>query len=146
MKHGIKPFIRIGGAYTHNLFARVQTDGSYRQRLPRARIAMILFTHTDEFNASDMRPIHADSSTEAEWASVAAGLAFALEHGEESIAIENDNLGVIQSLASPHKHVRHEYARYYRNEIQTMAQHTAWTGVRWIPRRMNRADELFKLY
>jgi hypothetical protein len=128
---------RIGGAVRHMppLFARVQTDGSYRLR--EARIAFLLFDKTGDFKACDMCPIVATSSTETEWASVAAGLQFAIEHGEDVIAIENDNLGVTHFLGT----AKHEYARYYQHEIETLARQTV---IRWIPREINYADRLFR--
>jgi hypothetical protein len=136
----LSPYRRIGGTVVHMppLFARVQTDGSYRFR--EARIAALLFNKAGDFKACDMCPIIATSSTETEWASVAAGLQFAMEHGEDVIAIENDNLGVAHFLGT----AKHEYARYYQNEIDKLASQTLWTGIRWIPREYNYADRLFR--
>jgi hypothetical protein len=91
-----------------------------------------------------MFPVTANSSTEAEWASVAIGLSLAVERGCDAIALENDNLGVIRSLIFPHTKLRHEYARYYRDRILLTAFETSWTGARWIPREENRADDLFR--
>jgi hypothetical protein len=91
-----------------------------------------------------MTPIDASSSTETEWASVALGLQMALENNEMVNGIENDNMSVIRGLTVPERSLRHEYARHYRNEIQQLAKHTLWTGVRWIPREANHADGLFK--
>ena len=124
-------------------FAKVQTDGSFRKSLPRARIA-VLMTDKIGMQFSEMTPIFAIDSTETEWASVAAGLRFAIDHGEETIALENDNLGVFHGLIDPRNSLRNEYARYYRNEIQKLANKTAWTGVRWIQREINEADRLFR--
>lgn len=140
----LSPYRRIGGTILHMppLFARVQTDGSFRKSLPRARIAALLFDKAGDFKASDMCPIIATSSTETEWASVAAGLQFAMEHGEDVIAIENDNLGVAHFLGS----TKHEYARFYQNEIEKLASQTLWTGIRWIPREYNYADRLFTMH
>ena len=124
-------------------FANVQTDGSFRKHVPRARVA-ILMTDKVGMQIGDMTPIFAVDSTETEWASVAAGLRFAINHGEETIALENDNLSVIHGLIDPRNALQYEYARHYRNEIQKLANKTAWTGVRWIPREINEADRLFR--
>ena len=89
---------------------------------------------------------NAASSTEAAWHSILMGLDLALEQGELSVALENDNLGVIHGLVTPETIFRHEYARYYKEEIMKRARHTEYLGARWIPREFNRADKLFKEY
>jgi hypothetical protein len=72
----------------------------------------------------------------------------ALELNHRHLGIENDNLGVIRTLifhrdfATKAKR-QHEYVRYYFNDIMKSAAETEWTGVRWIPRGLNRADDLF---
>lgn len=86
----------------------------------------------------------ASSSTEAEWASVAHGLEAALDMDKENIALENDCLSVVASLALPANAPRHIYARHYRKKILDLASQTLWTGIRWIPRKANRADDLFR--
>ena len=85
----------------------------------------------------------AANSTEAEWSSVAFGLSLALENNYEMVGLENDNLGVISALMFPLNPLKHDYAKYYRERIQTLSKSTLWTGVRWIPRAMNKADALF---
>jgi ribonuclease HI len=86
--------------------------------------------------------VDAVSATEAEWASVAAGLEFALDFNETAIHIENDNQTVISGLLRADK-PRMEYARYYKNRIMRLARYAEWVGVRWIPRKFNTADALF---
>jgi ribonuclease HI len=86
--------------------------------------------------------VNAVSATEAEWASVAAGLEFALEHNETAVCIENDNQSVVEGLLKKERN-RMEYARYYKNRIEFLTREANWVGVRWIPRKFNRADDLF---
>ncbi len=86
----------------------------------------------------------ASSSTEAEWASVFQGLEAALELEKETIGLENDCLSVVAGLAYPTNPLRPVYARHYRKKILDLASETLWTGVRWIPRKANRADDLFR--
>ena len=142
------PFHCIGGLAqipSPSAFHRIQTDGSFGQR-HRARIAAIIYTPAHQVGPSWMGPIRANSSTETEWASVALGIRMALEFNHRHIGIENDNLGVIRSLIFHREFEakrQHEYARYYFNEIMKTAAQTEWTGVRWIPRGLNRADDLF---
>jgi len=139
-------YTRIGGLlrYQPPTVACVQTDGSYRQRIPKARIAAILLTADRGHLRRCMTPIDAHSSTETEWASVAMGLQLALEYNQATIGLENDNLSVIRGLIMSERPLRHEYASHYRNEIQELAKYTEWTGVRWIPREANHADGLFR--
>jgi hypothetical protein len=74
----------------------------------------------------------------------------ALEFNHRHLGIENDNLGVIRSLIF-HRDFdmeakakrQHEYVRYYFHDIMKSVAQTEWTGVRWIPRGLNRADDLF---
>ena len=117
----------------------VQTDGSFRSC---ARIAVIMQPPSQE-EQRYMFPVDANSSTEAEWASVAIGLSLAVERRSDAVAIENDNLNIIRSLIFPNTKLRHEYARYYRDRILLSALETSWTGARWIPREENKADGLF---
>ena len=145
----LSPFYRIGGASTSLLtigpstLHRVQTDGSYGGR-KGDRIAAILYTPDQHPGPKIMMPIKAGSSTETEWASVALGLALAIQHKRAHVAIENDNLGVMRSLIFYRDfRSRHNYAHHYFHEIMRLAAETEWTGVRWIPRALNRADDLF---
>ena len=125
-------------------FARVQTDGSFYPRNKLSRVAMILYPAGKSIPFKNMKQImDVRDSTETEWASVSHGLLFALEHDETIINIENDNLSVVSGLIMPHNHLKHDYARYYRNTILQNARQTEWTGIRWIPRGMNIADSLF---
>jgi len=142
----LRPYNRIGGSMLHAppVFACVQTDGSFRSREPKARIAVLLRRADGNSLLSDVQIIHANNSTEAEWASVAHGLQFSLENNETTIALENDNLGVVQSLINTRAPLRHDFAKYYRHEIQILARESVWTGIRWIPRIANRADALFR--
>lgn len=140
------PFVRIAGAQTAKplLVARVQTDGSFGSR-KGARVAAIVEFANRSNSSRGMTHLEggAVSSTETEWASLLYGLRLALECNQDAIGLENDNLGVVHGLAFPRKPLRHEYAQHYRNEILTLAAETEWTGVRWIPRAANRADDLF---
>ena len=140
----LTPYIRLNGVskMTPLSFTRVQTDGSFRRTHPKSRVAAVITGPDANDRRSAVLEITARSSTETEWASVAFGLQFALSRDHDTIALENDNLSVIHGLIfrAP---LKHEYARYYRNEIEQMSKQTLWTGVRWIPREINKADKLF---
>jgi len=142
----LQPYTRIGGGVTFppSLLAHVQTDGSFGPR-KGARVAAIIVAATQKHVWRDVATITACSSTETEWASVAFGLHLAITNGQEAIGLENDNLSVIHGLLFPRGPLRHDYANHYRHEIQRLAARTVWTGVRWIPRERNKADDLFHL-
>ena len=144
------PYTRIVGKHPYGtppFYAIVQSDGSYYAHTKKTRVAAIL--HPSILNHLQKRVFtveNASSSTEAEWHSILRGLELALEEGETCVALENDNLGVIHGLITPLMQFRHEYARYYKEQILTTAKHAEWVGARWIPREFNRADALFKEY
>ena len=143
----MSPFIRVSGKviYMPPIYATVQTDASYFSESHHTRVATILKPSILTRIQQRMRIIqNASSSTEAEWCAVVAGLEFALEHGEEAIALENDNLGVIHGLITPGMMFRHDYARHYKQKFMNLAEHTQWVGARWIPREINKADKLFR--
>lgn len=144
------PYTRIVGKHPYGtppFFAVVQTNGSYYANSGKTRVAAILKPSLlDHLQKRVVTVENASSSTEAEWHSVAVGLGLALEEGEECIALENDNLGVIHGLITPGTAFRHEYARYYKDIILQMARHSEYVGARWIPRECNKADALCKEY
>jgi hypothetical protein len=61
-----------------------------------------------------------------------------------SISLENDNLGVINALIQKRK-PRHEYAAAYYDLIMKEVKYMDYVEMRWIPRRYNKADGLFRI-
>ena len=140
-------FTRIGGRslVAPRKSALLQTDGSFFPTTKFSRVAMILRAERDGELFKNMQPIDkARDSTETEWASVHYGLIFALEKNEWNIQIENDNLSVIRGLMLPFCGLKHEYAKFYRNQILMTSVESYWTAIRWIPRELNKADALFR--
>jgi ribonuclease HI len=138
-------FLRIGGKRTLPLpfLTVVQCDGSYSRR--GAAAAYLIFDQYQQIMKSQRLDLYdVISPTEAEWASVFHGLEAALEVNSENIGLENDCLSVVGGLVHPTNGLRQAYARHYRKRILTLAEETLWTGIRWIPRKANRADELFR--
>lgn len=115
----------------------VQTDGSFVH--PRiSRTACILFARS---NISMVRTYFDHvNSTESEWCSVLDGLTFSLEKGHGSVELENDCLGVIRALTSRR---RGSFTDYY-DEIHDTIRKMDYVSMRWIPRELNRADNLFR--
>lgn len=140
----LMPYWRIGGKRTIRspFLACIQTDGVFHRQYG-GRHAAIITSPCGYEAVTQMVKCKASNTTEAEWSSVAFGLSLALENNYEMIGLENDNLGIISALMFPQNSLKHEYAKYYRHRIQTLSKSTRWTGIRWIPQAMNKADVLF---
>jgi len=139
-------FLRIGGrrALQLPLLSVVQCDGSFSRR--GAAAAYLIYDASHRPTKSQKIDLYdVKSSTDAEWASVYYGLKAALEESHDMIGLENDCLSVVGGLVYPANSLRSVCARYYRQKILTLADTTLWTGVRWIPRAENRADDLFRV-
>ena len=139
-------FIRIGGrrALPLPLLTIVQCDGSFG-RASGAAVAYMVYDGARQVAMSKRVDLpFASSSTEAEWASVFQGLEAAIDLEKENIGLENDCLSVVSGLSFPTNPLKHVYARHYRKKILDLSAQTLWTGIRWIPRKANRADDLFR--
>ena len=141
------PYTRIKGVLPYGtppFYAIVQTDGSYSQRTGTTRVAAILRpSYLDRRQKRVQTVPVADSLLEAQWHSLTFGLQLALDEGERNIALENDNISVIQGLVTPGTVFRHEYARHYKDQIIRLCRKADWVGARCIPRELNRAGFLF---
>ena len=136
----IMNFRYIGGRFLHPRNPSfMQTDGSFKRNVGRA--AVILY-HDKERFSNLVKMQKAKDSYETEWFSVYNGLLFAIEKNATSIEIENDNLSVVHILTGQTSK-RNGIATHYEDKIQQLAKHTEYTGIRWIPRKYNRADDLF---
>ena len=60
------------------------------------------------------------------------------------VQIENDNLSVINCLINERK-PKQEYAAKYYKDIMSASKDMDWLEVRWIPRKLNKADRLFRV-
>ena len=144
----LQPYMRLGGLNVGTPFmsALLQTDGSFNSKTGLSRVAMLLKSENGMTETKNMVHISKGvDSTETEWASISQGLLFALDNGERNINIENDNFGVVSNLILRDSVPKQDYAQYYRYIILSTANKTLWTGIRWIPREMNKADALFHL-
>lgn len=142
------PIIHIGGTKAHQppqpLLSLVYVDGSYRQNPPRAAVAYYMKSVSGSIYSSSI-PIKAQSSTEAEWASIYFGLKTALENDYKDIHIKNDCLSVIQAFLPHSNEPRLDYARYFKKEIKGLATNGGdWVGISWIPRELNLADQILQ--
>ena len=122
--------------------ASLQTDGSFRYVDRISRTASLL--KTDETYKSVKTYFDHQNSYESEWCSVMDGILMSQENDVDSLQIENDNLSVMNSLIQ-RKVPKQEYAAIYYEEIMKLVQPMEWVELRWIPRRLNKADKLFRI-
>ncbi len=138
------PPIYVGGyaRYPPAIYAIAQVDGSFKTNIGAAAV---FFTKADGVtkykNHYQLGVV--TSSTEAEWAAIYAGISKSKELQENALLIENDCIGVIGHILNRDVQLKHEYARYYRSKIIQSAAELEWVGLRWIPRTINRADDIF---
>jgi hypothetical protein len=133
---------RVLKGFRYATTALVQTDGSFRPVL--SRTAVILTTHKGvEHTLSKTYDTHINS-TESEWCSVLDGVQYAMKRGQGAVDLENDNLGVVRSLIKERIPLNPIMAEYY-TAIIAHINYLDYFSVRWIPRRFNRADDLFRL-
>jgi ribonuclease HI len=144
----LQPFRFFGGrfpymAYSLPILTHIQTDASFHQRSKSGGVAALIRLPSGEAKGFIEPLDRLQSSTEAEWASIYYGIELARRADQGVIGLENDCLGVIRSIIF-NSTGKHEYARYYHHKIKKTAADMDWCGIRWIPRRMNRADELLR--
>ena len=139
------PIIRIGGTKIHQpphtLLSVIHVDGSFHSKTLRAAVAYHMKSVSGSINSSVI-PIKAQSSTEAEWASIYFGLKTALDNDYKDIHIRNDCLSVIQAFLLHSNEPRQEYARHFKREIISLSTNGNWIGISWIPREFNLADQV----
>ena len=122
--------------------ALIQTDGSFSVKQQNlSRTAVILTTEKGTYTLCKTYFDHTDS-TESEWCSVLDGVTYAVKKGQDCLELENDNQGVIRCLTLNVKPQRPHIADYY-HAIKESVELFEYLGIRWIPRRLNRADDLF---
>ena len=141
----LRPFFRIASRTVEKpQMYRIQTDGSFYQPLQISRTAVLAMT-TPRIECVNGYFEH-KNATESEWASVLDGLKLSCALELPGIELENDNLGIMNTLISKEKRTwkNQEYAKYCYDEIQRLANQLDWVEVRWIPREANEADLLIR--
>lgn len=123
--------------------AHVQTDGSFTSVSRMSRTAVLLRTIGEEYTLRSTYFDHVDS-TQSEWCSILDGILFSKRKDQGSIQLENDCFGVIQALLR-NRPPRDDLAAHYYTSIFKELRELDHFGIRWIPREMNKADELFRV-
>jgi hypothetical protein len=119
----------------------IQTDGSFEYRKRISRTASILYVPLKPYTLVTTYFNHKDSM-ESEWCSVLDGIKFAKSKNERAIKLENDCLDVIQSLVQ--KKYNKRFEEYFYN-IYNEVNEFEYIGIRWIPRKLNKSDLIFRL-
>lgn len=125
--------------------AKLQTDGSFSHKYPQiSRTAVILTSVNGDKLQLCKTYMNHTSSYESELCSILDGMKFSIKRNQDSIELENDNLGVINSLINCKIPRQPILARYYL-DIYKQVRQFEYVGIRWIPRELNKADELFMI-
>ena len=122
---------------------RVQTDGSFGSNT----ISRTAFLYRDR-KGKDTRQVktyfHHKIPTESEWCSVLDAMKYASKRDEGFLELENDNLGIVRMLIREIEPVNPIHYPYY-SSIQTQLKNFDYVAIRWIPREMNSAHNIFRL-
>jgi hypothetical protein len=126
-----------------NSIGYVQTDGSF-SRGNVSRTAVILNT-CDNVNYSLINTyFDHNNSNESEWCSVLNGIVYAQKKNQGSVELENDCLPVIKHLITRRPPTKSYLMEYY-TAIFREVRHMEYLSIRWIPRELNKADDLFRI-
>ena len=123
---------------------KIQTDGSFKIQNNRISRTAVILTKPDSVKYSLCTTYfdHANSC-ESEWCSVVDGLLYGIKKKVTSVNLENDNLGVMNSLIQKNK-PSGLYSDYYYY-IFDLVKRFDNLAIRWIPRGLNKADKLFRI-
>jgi len=144
-KYSLKRFSLIHSALATPppIVASLQTDGSFRYKDCLSRTACILKDEGEVYQSVKTYFNHINSY-ESEWCSVLDGIKLTQSHQIGELQLENDNLSVIHCLVNQ-RIPKHPYAANYYKEVLMAARYMDWVEIRWIPRKLNKADGLFRL-
>jgi len=140
------PFYSLskGGFLTPELVSHIQTDGSFGMKYQISRTACLMVDSKKEKRTILNTYLDHKNSYESEWCSIVDGIDFAIKKKEYTLEIENDNLSVIRCLINK-KRPTQSYAVDYFDYVMDISSKIDYLGIRWIPRELNRADNLFRI-
>lgn len=129
-----------GTALRPSKLAHVQTDGSFKEISHTS--VLLRTTIPQEYSLLSSYFDH-KNSRHSEWCSVLDGILFSKRKDQGCLELENDCLDVIQALVQK-KQPRDALSAYFYSSISKEILGLDYLGIRWIPREMNSADELFR--
>lgn len=136
------PFSVLTRSVRPALVAHVQTDGSFTPQL--SRTASLLKTTKGEDYGLYKTYFEHKNCTHSEWCSVLDGILFSVKKDQGAVELENDCLGVVKALTQKRQPVDRISAHFY-GKIYKEIRGLEHFGIRWIPREMNKADEMFRV-
>jgi hypothetical protein len=132
----------LTGNYRPPQLARVQTDGSFNSQI--ARTAVILIDKQNEEHNLYTTYLNHRNSMESEACSILDGIQYSIYKDEGSVELENDCLGVVNNIIHRRAPKKSYLADYYYAIFREI-RHLDYFGIRWIPRELNSADDLFRI-
>ena len=123
--------------------AHIQTDGSFSMEFKISRTAVILKDKVGQNYTLCKTYLYHNNSMESEWCSILDGIRYAIQRDEGSIELENDCLPVVKSIIRS-KIPRNSLLANYYTAVFKEIRGLDYLGIRWIPRELNKADELFR--
>ena len=123
--------------------AHIQTDGSFFMECKISRTAVILRGRVGNDYTLCKTYFDHNHSMESEWCSILDGIRYAIQMDEGSIELENDCLPVVRSITRGKIPNNSLLANYYTAVFKEIRE-LEYLGIRWIPRELNKADELFR--
>ena len=125
------------------IISSLQTDGSFRYNDRISRTECLLNDEGELFKSVKTYFDH-KNSYESEWCSILDGIRMSQANGCGDVQLENDNLSVINCLINERPPAQGYVANYYTDVLHA-SRDMDWLEVRWIPRKLNKADGLFRL-
>jgi len=125
------------------VIAALQTDGSFRYKDRISRTACLLNDEGSTYKSVKTYFEH-KNSYESEWCSVLDGIRMSQDYQIGNLQIENDNLSVMNCLINERPPPQGYVTKYYA-DIIAASRDMDWLEVRWIPRKLNKADGLFRI-
>ena len=143
--HLLKRFTLLGSKVSikPSVVGLLQTDGSFRYTDRISRTACLLKDEGEVYKSVKTYFQH-QNSYESEWASILDGIQMSQDYQVGSIQVENDNLSVIHCLVNGRKPSQGYVAKYY-TDVLAAVKDMDWLEIRWIPRKYNKADGLFRI-
>jgi len=127
------------------LCVQIQCDGSFNPKTDISRTALIL-TNSEGTKYTYIRTyFNHENSMESEWASITDSLEYALQKKHKSAALENDCQPVINSIINRVPPKNPLFLQYYKHFDYVIHCYFDWFALRWIPRGLNKADDLFRI-
>jgi len=136
------PYTRLCGRFIHfpPYYAVVQVHSQFSSSIRQAQIHRLLIPSQPGHILQNTKYINnVYSKVDAEWLGLLAGVEYAREHGEVTIALEQSNLEIMQGLIVPGTRFYRSSIQDYKDRILSVSPQIDWLGARYISERQNRS-------